>query len=137
MTGVLLAWAREAAAVFGDTPPGVMHYFSAGVETAERFVDAGFLISVHTSVTHPRAEQLREVAAALPLECLLVETDSPYGAPQSRRGRRNEPAYVVEAAARIAVLRGIPIEAVAETTTANARRLFGLPAIAAEGAVTA
>ena len=70
---------------------------------------------------------LREVAAGLPLESLLVETDSPYGAPQSRRGRRNEPAYVVEAAAKVAQLRGISIEEVAAATSANARRLFGLP----------
>ena len=78
-------------------------------------------------MTHPKASQLREVAAALPLESLVIETDSPYGAPQVRRGKRNEPSYVVEAARQIAEARGISIEDVAIATSANARRLFRLP----------
>ena len=98
------------------------------VETAQRYVERGFLVSIHTSVTHPKAAQLREVAAALRLDSLVIETDSPYGAPQVRRGRRNEPSYVVEAARQIAEVRGVSIEEVVSTTTSNARRLFRLPA---------
>ena len=105
-----------------------MHYFSGDAELAQRYVDLGFFVSVHSSVTYPNARQLQEVARRLPLETLLVETDCPYGAPQSHRGQRNEPAYVSEAVAKIADLRGEPIERVAERTTQNALRLFGLGA---------
>jgi TatD DNase family protein len=80
---------------------------------------------VHTSVTHPKATVLREVARLLPLEQLVIETDSPYGAPQRYRGKRNEPAYVAEAAAAIAELKGVPVDDVAEATTRNALRLLG------------
>jgi TatD DNase family protein len=97
------------------------------LEEAKRYVALGFLISINTSVTHPKAQALREVAAALPLAALLVETDSPYGAPQAYRGKRNEPAYVAEAVKTIAAIRGITPEEVAAVTTANAKRLFGLP----------
>jgi TatD DNase family protein len=106
---------------------GVLHYFSGNEDDARLYVELGFLVSIHTSVTHPRADALREVAAALPLEALVIETDAPYGAPQSHRGRRNEPAYVLDAAQRVADLRGISLEAVAAATTANARRLYRLP----------
>src|SRR5439155_9117006 len=105
-------------------PLGVLHYFSEDVGAAQRYVDFGFLISIHTSVTHPKAERLRAVVAAIPLEALVIETDSPYGAPQSRRGKRNEPAFVVEAARAIAATRGVGLAEVAAATTANARRLF-------------
>ncbi|HLF72118.1 MAG TPA: TatD family hydrolase, partial [Dehalococcoidia bacterium] len=77
---------------------------------------------------------LRDAAAALPIESLLIETDSPYGAPQSQRGKRNEPAFVVEAASLIAELRGVSLEDVASATTENARRLFNLPVASAAGA---
>jgi TatD DNase family protein len=105
----------------------VLHYYTHDVETAQRYVERGFVVSIHTSVTHPKASQLREVAAALPLESMVIETDSPYGAPQVRRGKRNEPSYVVESARQIAEARGISIEDVAIATSANARRLFRLP----------
>ena len=120
----LAPWARDAAPRYGGQPLGVLHYFSSDVETAGRYIKMGFLISIHTSVTHPKSAQLREVAAALPLEALVIETDSPYGAPQAYRGQRNEPAYVVEAANLIADLRGVSPAVVAAATTANARRLF-------------
>jgi TatD DNase family protein len=130
----LVPWARQAGPAFGGRPLGVLHYFSGSLAEARRYIDLGFLISIHTAVTHPKSQQLREVAAALPLEYLVVETDSPYGAPQSRRGRRNEPACVVEAAREIAALKGVGFEDVAAATTANAMRLFGLggPADGAE-----
>ncbi|HXH23001.1 MAG TPA: TatD family hydrolase [Dehalococcoidia bacterium] len=119
-------WSLRAAPVFGGRPLGVLHYFSGTPEEAARYVELGFLISVHTSVTHPRADQLRRVAAEAPLHALVIETDSPYGAPQSVRGKRNEPEFVSEAAAKIAEVRGLTLEGVAQATTANAARLFGL-----------
>jgi TatD DNase family protein len=92
------------------------------------------VISIHTSVTHPKGETLRAVVREIPLEHLVIETDSPYGAPQSHRGKRNEPAYVVEAAKAIAEIKGVPVVSVAEATTASARRLLG--ASVAAGAAT-
>ena len=126
--------ARQADALELDLPSGlpgrllgVLHYFTGTLEEAQRYIALGFVISVHTSVTHPRQEALRNVTARLPLESLVIETDSPYGAPQFHRGRRNEPAYVVEAAKQIADLHGASLDYIGEATSANARRLFGLP----------
>jgi TatD DNase family protein len=110
-----------------------MHYFSGSLEEARRYVELGFMISVHTSVTHPKAIALRDAVAQLPLDALVIETDSPYGAPQTVRGKLNEPAYVIEAARQIAELHGVTLEDVAAATTANARRLFRLPVPAASG----
>ncbi len=107
-------------------PLGVMHYFDGDVDLARRYVDLGFLISIHCSVTYPKAVTLQQVAAELPLDVLVVETDSPYGPPQSQRGQRNEPAYVKEAVVKIAQLRGEKIERVADVTTLNALRLLGV-----------
>ncbi len=84
------------------------------------------MISIHCSVTYPKAATLQQVAAELPLDVLVVETDSPYGPPQSQRGQRNEPAYVKEAVVKIAQLRGEKIERVADVTTLNALRLLGV-----------
>ncbi len=124
---MLEAWSRGMAGALPDARPlGVMHYFSGDAELALRYIELGFLISVHTSVTHPKAATLQAVAREAPLSALVIETDSPYGAPQRYRGKRNEPAYVIEAAAKIAELRGVSIEAVAGATTANAIRLLGL-----------
>jgi TatD DNase family protein len=128
---LLVPWARRVAAAFGRRPLGVMHYFTGTLEEARRYIDLGFMISVHTSVTHAKASTLREVVAQLPIEALVIETDSPYGAPQSVRGKRNEPAYAVEAAKQIAALQGLVLEDVAEATASNARRLFRLPVPAA------
>jgi TatD DNase family protein len=118
---------RPGTAVLRRSRPlGVMHYFSEGIELAHRYVELGFMISVHTSVTHPKAAVLQSVAREAPLDALVIETDSPYGAPQRYRGKRNEPAYVVEAAAKIAELRGISVDDVASATTTNALGLLGL-----------
>ena len=103
-----------------------MHYFDGDLELGIRYADLGFFISIHCSVTYPNAGKLAEVAANLPLDVLLVETDSPYGPPQSRRGERNEPAYLEEAIVKIAQLRSEKIERVAKATTANALRLLGV-----------
>lgn len=127
MLPLLEAWSRELGGVLPDRRPlGVMHYFSGDAALAWRYATAGFLISMHTSVTHPKATLLQQVARELPLDHLVLETDSPYGAPQAHRGKRNEPAYVAEAATKIAELRGEPVERIAEMTTANACRLLGI-----------
>jgi TatD DNase family protein len=119
------AWSLRLGGRLPDgRPPGVMHYFSGDVELGRRYVELGFVISLHCSVTYPKNERLQHVARELPLDALVVETDSPYGAPQSRRRQRNEPAYVAEAVAKIAELRGEPVERVAQATTENALRLL-------------
>ena len=130
MLPVLTAWSHEMGGRLPDGRPlGVMHYFSEDAATAAKYVDLGFIISVHTSVTHPKAAQLAEVVRETPLEYLVLETDSPYGAPQRYRGKRNEPAYVAESAARVAELKGMPVETVGDITTSNALRLFGIGSV--------
>ena len=127
-------WSGQQGGRLPDGRPlGVMHYFSGDAELAGHYIELGFLISIHTSVTYPNAGQLQEVARRVPLDAMVVETDSPYGPPQSRRGKRNEPASVLEAIATIAELRDETIERVAEATTENACRLLGggIPAAAA------
>jgi TatD DNase family protein len=123
----LVPWGSRAAHRFERQPLGVLHYFTGSPEHAERYVGLGFLISVHTSVTHAKATALRDVVSRIPLESLVIETDSPYGAPQAFRGKRNEPAFVVGAAQQIAEVKGLPLQEVANATTANARRLYRLP----------
>ncbi len=124
-------WSRRMGGALPDGRPlGIMHYFDGDLDLARRYVDLGFFISVHCSVTYPKSTILQQVAADLPLDVLLVETDSPYGAPQSHRGQRNEPAYVEEAVVKIAQLRGDQIERVAEATTENALMLLGSPSAA-------
>lgn len=110
-------------------PPvcGVLHCFQGSAAVARRALDLGLTIGFGGSITFPREDALRRVAASLPLERLLIETDAPYLTPRPKRGK-NEPAYVRFVAERLAALRGVPYENVAEITTANARSLFALPA---------
>jgi len=103
---------------------GVMHCFTETLEVAKAAVDLGFLISFSGIVTFRNAGSLREVAKAMPLERILVETDSPYLAPTPHRGKVNRPAYVRLVAEEIARLRGISFEDVAAATTQNFFRLF-------------
>jgi TatD DNase family protein len=105
---------------------GVIHCFSGDQTMARKCLDLGFAISVPGTVTFDKAEELRRVVQYVPLECLLVETDAPYLAPLPHRGKRNEPAYVAETAAKIAQLKGLSYEEVAFRTTENAKVLFGL-----------
>jgi TatD DNase family protein len=133
MIPLLEAWSRRMGARLPDGRPlGVMHYFAGNVEMAERCIELGFLISIHTSVTYPSARMRQDVARSVPLAALLVETDSPYGAPQSKRSRSNgkrprgEPADVAEAVTKIAELRRQRPEDIAEATAGNAYRLFGI-----------
>lgn len=105
---------------------GIFHCFTGTFDEARYGIELGFLISFAGNVTYPKAQNLRDVARQIPLDQLLVETDSPYLAPQTHRGRRNEPAYVAEVARTIANVRDLPATRVAELTSANFRRFFGL-----------
>lgn len=105
---------------------GVMHCFGGGPELAGAALEIGFYISFAGNVTFKKAEPLREVARAVPLERLLVETDCPFLAPVPLRGRRNEPAYVVETARFLASLRGVELEELGRITSENFSRLFGV-----------
>jgi TatD DNase family protein len=103
---------------------GVMHCFTESMEFAQAAMDLNFYISFSGIVTFKNASTVKEVAQAVPLERMLVETDSPYLAPVPRRGKNNEPAWVRHVAEEIARLRGTSLEAVAEATTGNFFRLF-------------
>ncbi len=105
---------------------GVMHCFLGDLDFAHRCVDLGLHIGIAGNVTYPKASKIQTVAAAAPLERLLVETDCPYLAPQQHRGERNEPAYVRLVAEKVAELRGASLQEIAEATAANTRELFGI-----------
>ena len=105
--------------------PGIMHCFSGGPAEAERCVALGFYLSFGGIVTFPKALELQEARGVAPGDRMLVETDAPYLAPVPKRGKRNEPAFVVETAKKVAELRGTTIEAIAETTSANFARICG------------
>jgi TatD DNase family protein len=111
---------EEGAAEVG----GVMHCFTESLEVAEAAMRLGFYISFSGIVTFKNAQALKEVAKRVPLERMLVETDSPYLAPAPHRGRTNEPAFVRHVAEEIARLKGVALEAVAEATTGNFFALF-------------
>ncbi len=105
---------------------GVFHCFSGDLAMARRAVALGFYLGVDGPITYQNARKLPEIVEWLPLDRLLIETDCPYLTPHPHRGERNEPAYVRLVAERIAALKGISVEELAQATTANARRLFGL-----------
>ncbi len=106
--------------------PGVMHSFTGGVEEARRSLAMGFYLSFSGIVTFPKALENQQAAREAPLDRILVETDAPYLAPVPKRGKRNEPAFVVHTARKVAELRGIPFEELAAATTANFNRLYSL-----------
>jgi len=114
-----------AAACSAREIRGVLHCFTGNEVFARRLLAAGFMISFSGIVTFRNADALRKVAAMIPGDRLLIETDSPYLAPVPYRGRRNEPAYVRDVAAALAQVRGETLESLATQTTANAHRLFG------------
>jgi TatD DNase family protein len=103
---------------------GVFHCFSGSRDLARRALDLGFAISFSGIVTFRKADELREIAKEVPLDRLLIETDCPFLAPVPYRGKRNEPAYVIEVARCIAELRGLPLEEIARITTENFEYLF-------------
>jgi TatD DNase family protein len=131
MTGLpLIVHAREAdddiARILaeGQPPAAVLHCFSSGRGLAEAALALGFYISISGIVTFKNAEDLRAIVRDVPLDRLLVETDSPYLAPVPYRGKRNEPAFVAVTAAAVAALKGVAPETLAAVTTANFFRLF-------------
>lgn len=104
---------------------GVMHSFTGSIETAEECLELGLFISFAGMVTYKKSELLRAVAKKIPADRLLIETDAPYLSPHPERGRRpNEPSLVIHTARCLAEVRGVPLEQLAEQTTANARNLF-------------
>jgi len=102
---------------------GIMHCFSGGPAEARQALDLGFHLSFGGIVTFPKALNVQESARVTPAGRLLIETDAPYLAPVPKRGKRNEPAFVVETARKLAALRGESLQSIAATTTANFRRL--------------
>ncbi len=118
-----LAILREQQA---DEVGGVLHCFTEDWAMAKAAIELGFYVSISGIVTFRNADALREVVRQLPLERLLVETDSPYLAPVPYRGKENSPAYVREVAAFVADLKGVPLELLAAQTSDNFRRLFGV-----------
>ena len=108
-------------------PGGVFHCFTETDAVARAALELGFHISFSGILTFKTAQSLRDVASFVPLERCLIETDSPYLAPVPHRGKTNSPAYVPLVAQQLAVLKGLPVEAVARATSANFERLFGLP----------
>ena len=121
---------EDAAAIVRDeglgSAGGVIHCFSSDTNAASNFLDLGLHISFSGIVTFRSADSVREAARAVPLDRMLVETDSPFLAPIPHRGRRNEPALVTHTAALLAEIRNQPVEQIAAATTANAEKLFHL-----------
>ncbi len=105
---------------------GIMHCFGAGWDEARRALDMGFLVSFAGNLTYPKAQRLRDVAARLPLDGVLVETDAPWLAPAPQRGQRNEPAFAVQTARTLAGLLQVSEQELAVATTGNFHRLFHL-----------
>lgn len=105
--------------------PAILHCFTGTVEEAEEVLKRGWYLSLSGIVTFKKSEVLRTVAKKAPLSQLLIETDTPYLAPQSHRGQPNEPSYLPETATCIAAAKGIGVEEVARATSENAKRLFG------------
>jgi TatD DNase family protein len=104
----------------------VMHSFTGDLATANACLEMGLHVSFAGMLTYKNAQSLRDVAAKMPLDRVLVETDSPYLAPMPMRGRRNEPAHVVHTAGVLAESLGVSMDMIAEHTTRNARKLFGM-----------
>ncbi len=115
---------RGGSAQAHEYPIGVIHCFSGDADLALRYHNLGFQISFAGPITYPKNEALREAAASLPLEAIVVETDAPYLSPQPRRGKRNEPANIRYTAEQIAEVRGESISTIITQTTLNAHRIF-------------
>lgn len=116
-----IAILKESAA---SLPGGVLHCFTESWPMAEQALDLGFYISFSGIVTFANAAELREVARRVPLDRLLIETDSPYLAPVPYRGKKNEPRYVLEVARQLAELRNVSVDRIAEITSTNYDKLF-------------
>jgi TatD DNase family protein len=115
-------WAEAGGAEIG----GIIHCFTGTQNLADAAIEMGFHISFSGVITFKNAEDLRDVARSVPTEKLLIETDCPYLAPIPYRGKRNEPAFVRETAAKLAESRGVSVEEIARVTSGNFKRLFKL-----------
>lgn len=115
-------WVRHALG-------GILHCFTGNWGQAKRALDMGFMISFAGNVTFPKAQQIRDAAVEVPLDRLLIETDSPYLAPVPHRGKRNEPAFVKETARKVGELRGLSMDEVGEQTSRNFYNFFKLAEI--------
>jgi TatD DNase family protein len=104
---------------------GIFHCFSGTYEDARRGLDAGFYISFAGTLTFPKAAELRDVAARMPWDRILIETDCPFLAPVPKRGKRNEPSFVRYVAEQMATVRGVTAQEAAETTTRNFLNFLG------------
>ena len=123
LLSILSAWAPTVPASLRNRL-GVLHSFSASYECAQRAIELGFYLGFTGPITYKQASELRAIAAIVPEDRVLVETDGPFLAPQQRRGKRNEPAFLVYINEKLAVLRKVTPDAMAQQTTANAERLF-------------
>jgi TatD DNase family protein len=103
---------------------GILHCFTGTWAHAKRALDMGFVISFAGNLTFPKAQQIRDAALEVPLDRMLIETDSPYLAPVPHRGKRNEPSYVKETARKLGELRGLPVEEIGEQTSRNFYKFF-------------
>jgi len=106
---------------------GVIHCYSGDYDLAMTFIEMGYFISIPGIVTYQKAYQLRDVAARIPVDYMLLETDAPFLAPVPERGKRNEPFFITYTAQEIARLRGVDFQELARRTSENAKRLFNLP----------
>jgi TatD DNase family protein len=113
-----------ADAEYRKGAPAILHCFTGSVSEAEQVISRGWYLSLSGIVTFKKSEGLREVAKMVPLSQLLIETDAPYLAPQSRRGKQNEPSFLPETARYIAAAKGISVEEVAQATFRNGKTLF-------------
>lgn len=115
---------------------GVIHCFSGDSQDASRFLELGYYISLAGPLTYPKSEMLRKVAKEVPIERLMIETDCPYLPPQPYRGKRNEPAYVLEVAKKLAELKGLSLGDVGRITSLNVFKLFGIGNNPEEGKIS-
>jgi TatD DNase family protein len=106
--------------------PGILHCFTGTMTEAQEALQRGFYLSLSGVVTFKKSQELKEIAKMIPLDKLLIETDAPFLAPQSKRGHSNEPAYIKETAEVIAAIKGLSLSELAQATTANAHQIFSI-----------
>lgn len=126
LLSILDKWVADADPPFEERSysPGVIHSFSGNVQESQEALQLGFYLGVTGPVTYKNADVMREVVKAAPLNRLLIETDGPFLSPQAKRGKRNEPAHVCYIVDKISEVVGLPVDHVADQTTANAAALF-------------
>lgn len=122
MLDILGEWSSRCPAT--DRPRGVIHCYMGDGETARRYLDMGFFLSLAGYISYPNPPVTHQVIREMPADRLMVETDCPFQTPQAHRGQRNEPSYVRLTAQTLADIRGVPLNDIARDTTSNARRLF-------------